>query len=83
MRELGINLGARTEMDIPTFCAHIRELGLTIDEIEANTAYLNSGLAVYSLAVTITGKELRKYKTHNEIIRALGSLEYVNHIEEI
>lgn len=29
MRELGINLGARTEMDIPTFCAHIRELGFT------------------------------------------------------
>ena len=29
MREIGINLGARTEMDIPTFCAHIRELGFT------------------------------------------------------
>ena len=59
------------------------KLGLTIDDIEANTAYQNSGLAVYYLAVTITGKELRKYKTHDEIISALGSLEYVNHIEEI
>lgn len=68
---------------LQNFVATIRELGLTIDEIEANTAYLNSGLAVYSLAVTITGKELRKYKTHTEIIKALGSLEYVNHIEEI
>ncbi len=68
---------------LQNFVATIRELGLTIDEIEANTAYLNSGLAVYSLAVTITGKELRKYKTHTEIINALGSLEYVNHIEEI
>ena len=29
MRELGINLGARIEMDVPTFCAHIRELGFT------------------------------------------------------
>ncbi len=29
MREIGINLGARTEMDVPTFCAHIRELGFT------------------------------------------------------
>ena len=68
---------------LQNFVATIRELGLTIDEIEANTAYLNSGLAVYSLAVTITGKELRKYKTHTEIIKALGSLEYVNHIEQI
>ena len=68
---------------LQNFVATSRELGLTIDEIEANTAYLNSGLAVYSLAVTITGKELRKYKTHTEIIKALGSLEYVNHIEEI
>lgn len=68
---------------LQNFVSTIRELGLTIDEIEANTAYLNSGLAVYSLAVTITGKELRQYKTHTEIIRALDSLEYVNHIEEI
>ena len=29
MREIGINLGARTEMDVPTFCAHIRDLGFT------------------------------------------------------
>ena len=68
---------------LQNFVATIRELGLTIDDIEANTAYQNSGLAVYYLAVTITGKELRKYKTHDEIISALGSLEYVNHIEEI
>lgn len=27
MRQLGINLGARKEMDLPTFCAFIRELG--------------------------------------------------------
>ena len=29
MREIGINLGARTEMDLPTFCAYIRDLGFT------------------------------------------------------
>ena len=78
-----VHLELKNVAFLQNFVATIRELGLTIDEIEANTAYLNSGLAVYSLAVTITGKELRKYKTHNEIIRALGSLEYVNHIEEI
>ncbi|MBR5124646.1 MAG: sugar phosphate isomerase/epimerase [Clostridia bacterium] len=29
MREIGINLGARTDMDLPTYCAYIRELGFT------------------------------------------------------
>ena len=29
MRELGINLGAHTEMDTPTYCSYIRELGFT------------------------------------------------------
>lgn len=68
---------------LQNFVTTIRELGITIDDIEANTAYLHSGLAVYSVSLTITGKELRKYKTHKEIITALQSLEYVNHIEEM
>ena len=29
MRQLGINLGARKEMDLPTFCAFIRDLGFS------------------------------------------------------
>ena len=29
MREIGINLGARIEMDLPTFCDYIRDLGFT------------------------------------------------------
>ena len=29
MREIGINLGARKEMDLPTYCAFIRDLGFT------------------------------------------------------
>ncbi len=29
MREIGINLGARKEMDLPTYCALIRDLGFT------------------------------------------------------
>ena len=68
---------------LQNFVTTIRELGMTIDDIEANTAYLNSGLAVYSVSLTIVGKELRKYKTHGEIITALRSLEYINHIEEM
>ena len=65
------------------FVTTIRELGLTIDDIESNPAYINSGLSVYSVAITIHSRELKKYKKHSEIIKALSTLEYVYHIEEM
>lgn len=68
---------------LQNFVIIIRELGLSIDDIEANPAYNNSGLSVYSVSVSIVSKELKKYKTHSDIIAALGTLEYVNHIEEM
>ena len=61
----------------------IRKLGLKIQNIELNTAYANSGLAVYSVALKIVSKELKKYKTNSEIVEAIGTLEYVHYIEEI
>ena len=60
----------------------IRALGLTIDEIELNTAYVNSGLSVYTVSLSIKDAQLQKYKTHGEIIEALRSLEYISFIEE-
>ena len=65
------------------FVAILREIGLKIDDIETNPAYLNSGLSVYSVSLSIRTDELKKFKTHKEIIEALSTLEYVNHIEEI
>ena len=65
------------------FVTTIRKLGLRVDDIEANPAYLNSGLSVYSVSVTIASQELKKYKTHSEIIEAIGTLEYVYYIEEM
>ena len=65
------------------FVTTIRKLGLRIDDIELNPAYANSGLSVYSIAMTISSAELKKYKTHSEIIRALGTLDYIYHIEEL
>ncbi|MBR2603220.1 MAG: MgtC/SapB family protein [Clostridia bacterium] len=65
------------------FVTTIRRLGLKIDDIETNPAYLNSGLSVYSVAISITRAELKKFKTHKEIIDALATLDYVSHIEEI
>lgn len=60
-----------------------RRLGLRIDDIEANQAYVGSGLSVYTITITIISAELKKYKTHKEIIEALKSLDYIYHIEEI
>ena len=58
-------------------------MGIRIDDIESNPAYLNSGLSVYSVSLTILSKELKKYKRHDEIIQAMRSLDYVYHIEEM
>lgn len=68
---------------LQNFVTTIRRLGLTIDDIESNPAYVNSGLSVYSVAITISSAELKKYKTHKEIIEALSTLDYVYHIEEM
>ena len=61
----------------------MRRLGLVIDDIELNHAYAGSGLSVYTIALSISSPELKKYKTHSEIIDALGTLEYIYHIDEM
>ena len=78
-----IHLELASGQHLKEFVATIRELGLKIDDIETNPAYVNSGLSVYSIAISITKNELKKFKTHKEIIDALATLEYVSHIEEI
>ena len=79
--EIHLELASRN--DLADFIATIRKLGLYIDDIESNSAYLNSGLSVYSISLTIQSEELKKYKTHAEIIEALGTIEYVSHVEEM
>ena len=78
-----VHLELDNKNNLPLFLATIRDLGLRIDEFELNAAYLNSGLSVYTMALTIISPELKKYKTHTEIIAAIMSLKYVNHIEEM
>ncbi len=78
-----VQLEITSAANLPEFVAIARELGLRIDEIELNPAYVNSGLSVYSVALTIVSPELKKYKTHKEIIDALNSLDYISHIEEM
>ncbi|MBQ7538085.1 MAG: MgtC/SapB family protein [Treponema sp.] len=78
-----IHLELKNSLNLQNFVTTIRKLGLTIDAIEMNPAYANSGLSVYSIAITISSEELKKYKTHKEIIEALATLDYIYHIEEI
>ncbi len=78
-----VHLELKDSHYLQDFITTIRRLNLRVDDIEANPAYLNSGLSVYSIAITIGSEELKKYKTHEEIIEALGSLDYIYHIEEI
>lgn len=78
-----IHLELKSSGYLNDFVTTIRRLGLKIDDIEANPAYANSGISVYSIAISISSKELKKYKTHTEIIEALRSLDYIYHIEEM
>ena len=56
---------------------------MRIDDIEANAAYLGSGLSVYTVMISVSSQELKKYKTYAEIIQALSTLDYIYHIEEM
>ena len=78
-----IHLELLNKTDLSNFVKVIRDLGLIIDDIESNPAYINSGLSVYTISLSIYKKELKQYKTHEDIIEALKSLPYVNHIEEL
>lgn len=78
-----VHLELKSKNDLRYFTTTIRRLGMHIDEIEMNTAYLNSGLSVYTVSFSISSRELKKYKKHSEIIEALRSLDYISFIEEI
>ena len=80
---LEVQLELKSKNDLQKFSTTIRRLGMQIDDIELNPAYLNSGLSVYTVAFTISSKELRKYKKHRQIIEAFRTLDYVSYIEEI
>lgn len=78
-----IHLELKNSNYLRDFVTVSRQLGLRIDDIEANQAYVGSGLSVYTITFTIFSAELKKYKPHREIIQALSSLDYIYHIEEL
>jgi len=78
-----IHIELKSSSYLRDFVTTIRQLGIKIDDIESNPAYANSGLSVYTVAVSIKSAELKKYKTHNDIVEALKTLDYIYHIEEL
>ncbi len=78
-----IHLELKNKSNLQDFVATLRKLNITIDDIESNPAYNNSGLSVYTVSLSVYSKELKKYKRHSEIIEALNTLDYVNYIGEI
>lgn len=78
-----IHLELKSGEYLRDFVTVSRRLGLRIDDIESNQAYLGSGLSVYTVTFTICSGELKKYKTHREIVQALRSLEYIDYMEEV
>ena len=78
-----VHLELKNKGDLAEFVATIRALGIRIDDIESNPAYVGSGLSVFSVSFTVTSAVLKQYKKHEEIIEALRSLEYVYYIEEM
>lgn len=78
-----IHLELKSSEYLRDFVTVSRRLGLRIDDIESDQAYMGSGLSVYTVTFTICSTELKKYKTHKEIIEALSSLDYIYHIEEM
>lgn len=78
-----VHLELQSQTNLKDFITMVRELGMRVDDLEANPAYQRSGLSVYTVALTIQSEELKRFKTHSEIIEALRSLDYISHIEEL
>ncbi len=58
-----VHLELKSSFKLQDFVATIRKLGIRIDDIEANPAYLNSGLSVYTVSLTVDSQELKKKNT--------------------
>ena len=78
-----VHLELKNREDLQRFITTMRTLGLKIDDIEANPAYINSGLSVYSVSLTVRQKDRAKYSSHQEMIDAINTLDFVYYAEEI
>ena len=64
-----VHLELKNKGDLADFVATIRALGIRIDDIESNPAYIGSGLSVFSVSFTITCQELKLESYEKQIER--------------
>ncbi len=76
--EIHLELVDKTKLQ--DFIFTLRKLNIRIDDLELNSAYVGSGLSVYTVSLTL---EKKNGTTHKEIIAALSSLDYVSFVDEI
>ncbi len=76
-----VHLELKNKDMLNIFTEAVRKVGLKIDEVEFNPAYLHSQMGVYSIVLTKTKK--LKNQSHQDILEALSSLDCVSYIEEI
>ena len=76
--EIHLELKDKTKLQDIVFT--LRKLDIRIDDLELNSAYLGTGLSVYTLSLTLKNEKAGK---HKEIVEALSSLDYVSYVEEI
>ena len=76
--EIHLELKDKTKLQDIVFT--LRKLDIRIYDLELNSAYLGTGLSVYTLSLTLKNKKAGK---HKEIVEALSSLDYVSYVEEI
>ncbi len=75
-----IHLELKEKSKLSDFLYTLRKLQLRVDDIELNSAYIGSGLSVYSISIT---DEKKQKRNHNDIINALSTIDYVYYIDEI
>jgi putative Mg2+ transporter-C (MgtC) family protein len=78
-----IHLELNSRSDLQPFVSTVRKLGMRINDIELNPAYLQSGLSVYAVSLSIVGDASVQCRRHSQLIEALASLDYVSYIEEM
>ena len=78
-----VHMELKSSFYLRDFVTVSRRLGLRIDDIEANPAYINSGLSVFSVSLTVRQKDRAKYRSHREMIDAINTLDFVYYAEEI
>ena len=77
-RYFEIHLELKDKSALQDFVGVVRGLDIHIENLEPNSAYLNTGMCVYTVALKTAGRQ-----KHADVIAALQTLPCVSYIEEL